>query len=41
MDRPFVVTELRQAELEIVNSQDHLIDRLGDDPWWLTVARKR
>ena len=41
MDRVFVETELQQAGFEIVNSQDHFIDRLGDDPWWLTVARKR
>jgi len=41
MDRAFVETELRQAGFEIVNSQDPFIDRLGDDPWWLTVARKR
>lgn len=41
MDRAFVETELQQAGFEIVDSQDHFIDRPGDDPWWLTVARKR
>jgi ubiquinone/menaquinone biosynthesis C-methylase UbiE len=40
MDRAFVETEVQQAGFEIVNSQDHFIDRSGDDPWWLTVARK-
>ena len=39
-DRAFVETEVQQAGFEIVNSQDHFIDRSGDDPWWLTVARK-
>jgi len=41
MDRAFVESELQQAGFEIVNSQDHFIDRPGDDLWWLTVARKR
>src|SRR5665213_802512 len=36
MDRAFVETELQQAGFEIVDSQDHFIDRPGDDPWWLT-----
>jgi ubiquinone/menaquinone biosynthesis C-methylase UbiE len=40
VDRQFVEAELRQAGFEIVDSRDHFIDRLGDDPWWLTVARK-
>jgi ubiquinone/menaquinone biosynthesis C-methylase UbiE len=39
-DRPFVEAELQQTGFEIVNSQDRFIDRPGDDPWWLTVARK-
>jgi ubiquinone/menaquinone biosynthesis C-methylase UbiE len=41
LDRAFVESELQQAGFEIVNSQDHFIDRSGDDPWWLTVARIR
>ena len=41
MDSAFVETELQQAGFAIVNSQDHFIDRPGDDLWWLTVARKR
>ncbi len=41
VDRLFVDAELRQTGFEIVNSQDHFIDRLGDDQWWLTLARKR
>jgi ubiquinone/menaquinone biosynthesis C-methylase UbiE len=40
-DRAFVEAELQQAGFEIVASHDHFIDRPGDDPWWLTVARKR
>src|SRR5512135_109987 len=41
MDRTLVETELPQAGFDIVDSQDHFIDRPRDDPWWLTVARKR
>jgi ubiquinone/menaquinone biosynthesis C-methylase UbiE len=41
VDRPIVEAELRQTGFEIVASQDHFVDRPGDDPWWLTVARKR
>ena len=41
VDRPVVEAELQQAGFEIVSSQDHFIDRPGDDPWWLTAARKR
>ena len=40
IDRILVDTELQRAGLEIVSSQDHFIDRRGDDLWWLTVARK-
>lgn len=35
-----VKTELQEAGFEIVQSQDRFIDRLGDNPWWLTVAHK-
>ena len=41
VDRLLVEAELQQAGFEIVDSRDHFIDRPGDDPWWLTVARKR
>ena len=41
VERSLVEAELQQAGFEIVNSQDHFIDRPGDDPWWLTVARKQ
>ena len=41
VDRLLVNAELQEAGLEILNSRDHFIDRLGDDPWWLTLARKK
>ena len=41
VDRSSVEAQLRQAGLEILDARDHFIDRPGDDPWWLTVARKR
>lgn len=40
VERSSVEAELRQAGFEIVSSQDNFILRPGDDPWWLTVARK-
>jgi ubiquinone/menaquinone biosynthesis C-methylase UbiE len=41
VERSLVEAELRRAGFEILSSQDGFIDRPGDDPWWLTVARKR
>jgi ubiquinone/menaquinone biosynthesis C-methylase UbiE len=41
VDRLVVEAELQQAGFEILTSQDHFVDRPGEDPWWLTVARKR
>jgi len=41
VDRSFVQAELQQAGFEVINSQDRFIDRLGDDLWWLILARKR
>jgi ubiquinone/menaquinone biosynthesis C-methylase UbiE len=41
MDRAFVESEVQQVGFEIVDSQDHFIERPGDDLWWLTAARKR
>jgi len=41
VDRLVVEAELQQAGFEILNSQDNFVNRPGDDPWWLTVARKR
>ena len=41
VDRLLVDAELHEAGLEILSSQDHFIDRPGDDLWWLTVARRR
>jgi ubiquinone/menaquinone biosynthesis C-methylase UbiE len=40
VERSSVEAELREVGFEIVQSQDPFINRLGDDPWWLTVARK-
>jgi len=37
-----IETEVRTAGFEIVNRQDHFIDRPADDQiWWLLVAGKR
>ena len=41
VDRLMVDAELQKAGFEILDSQDHFIDRPGADSWWLTVARKR
>jgi ubiquinone/menaquinone biosynthesis C-methylase UbiE len=35
-----VKSELQQQGLEIVSRADRFIERPGDDPWWLLVARK-
>ncbi len=35
-----VEKEVRQTGFDIVDRQDRFIDRPGDDPWWLLVARK-
>lgn len=40
VDLPTVEAELQQTGFEILHSQDHFIDRPGDDPWWLIVAGK-
>ncbi len=32
--------EIRAAGFELIDRNDSFIDRLGDDPWWLTVFRK-
>jgi len=35
-----VENEIRQQGFEIISRQDRFIDRPGDRPWWLIVARK-
>jgi predicted methyltransferase len=32
--------EVAQAGFDIIQQQDRFIDRPGDEPWWLVVARK-
>jgi hypothetical protein len=32
--------EVTHAGFEIIQQQDRFIDRPGDEPWWLLVARK-
>jgi ubiquinone/menaquinone biosynthesis C-methylase UbiE len=39
--RSDVEQELREKGFEIVCHEDPFIDRAGDDPWWLIIARKR
>ena len=35
-----VENEIRQQGFEIISRQDRFIDRPGEVPWWLIVARK-
>ena len=35
-----VAGQLRRSGFEIVNEDDHFIDRPGEDMWWLVVGRK-
>jgi hypothetical protein len=39
--RSAVEQELRERGFEIVCREEPFIDRVGDDHWWLLVARKR
>jgi len=39
--RSAVEKDLREKGFEIVEREDPFIDRPGDDPWWLVVARRR
>lgn len=36
----WAVKEIRQSGFDINTQQDRFIDRPGDEPWWLIVARK-
>lgn len=40
ISRPRVEEELRQRGFEILGREDSFIDRPGDEPWWLLIARK-
>ena len=35
-----VEDEIKRSSFELVSRQDRFIDRAGDQPWWLLVARK-
>jgi ubiquinone/menaquinone biosynthesis C-methylase UbiE len=35
-----VENEIRRTGFEVISRQDRFIDRAGDQPWWLLVARK-